>query len=1047
MRMEKLMSLAVRNARLVAILVTIATLVALVKIPDLKLEISAEGMMLEGHATRRFYEQTLETFGTENVTIVYLQDADIFSPDNLLLIRQAVAKIDASPLVQRTSSLFSLRYLRTVDDFVYTDPYLAKIPATSQQAEKIRKAALANPLAKGNLISEDGTALAINVYFSQNRLDAEFDKRASALMDEALSPLGNKLETAFHVGDPYVRTGLTERIKDDQKRIVPLALAILVVTLAIALKQFSAAVIPILTAATSIIWTLGLMAALNIPVNVMTSIIPALLIIIGSTEDIHLLTEYRTSLRRTKKPRRALKLMIRHMGTAVSLTFITTYFGFLSIALNPLGLLQQFGLLASTGLLFNFLATVLMVPVLLHWFGKGSKRSTTSYGPGIMASSATRTIEVVQKHRKFVILLIVALLIAGLTGASKLRINNNVMDYFDDDAPLTRYADLLHANLSGMQTFSIILSGPENSFLEVRNLKYLHDLQDFLDNTGYFDKSFSFSDFISVVHGGIDDESAEAFYLPDRNEVVGEYAAMLDQSTLKPFVSPDFSQTKIVVRHNISDSRHLNRVIDEIYDHVALNPAHQLSIQITGESYLNSKAADYMADGQARSLLLMLIVIFVIVSTLFTKHKAGLVAVSANLFPIIMLFGIMGHYGLVLDTGTAMVGAIAMGIAVDHTMHFMVRYNRINKHLGEEHQALVEVVRNEATPIIATTIALAMGFATLTISDFPPVARFGLLSSFVMLMALFSTFVILPLLLWRTRLVSVWDILSIKLKKQAIEKCPLFVDMKPWQIRKLITLAELRDYTEDEAIILQEEETSGLHVLLTGRVEAWKTLPDGSTKRLSVMEPGQFFGASSFVASKPGYADMVAVKGSQVLILEWKALHRIAVTYPRIAVKLLKNIIVITGQLYDKLESTRPTLIDELSGAFNATYFTSLLQQNIERALRDNESLTLLSITLDDSYNPVDDHYGLTRRTANLRKLSESVKAVVRRGDAVCRWKESTFLILLPATDEKIALKLADRILQHTEDTEFFTNRAIDIIISAAVLKKEKTAEELLLKV
>ncbi|HID45224.1 MAG TPA: hypothetical protein EYP34_05680, partial [Chromatiaceae bacterium] len=96
--------------------------------------------------------------------------------------------------------------------------------------------------------------------------------------------------------------------------------------------------------------------------NIMTSIIPALLIIIGSTEDVHLLTKYLSGIREGKKSKSALRLMANHMGMAVSLTFITTYLGFLSIALNDLALLRQFGIVTSTGLAFNFIATVLIVP-------------------------------------------------------------------------------------------------------------------------------------------------------------------------------------------------------------------------------------------------------------------------------------------------------------------------------------------------------------------------------------------------------------------------------------------------------------------------------------------------------------------------------------------------------------------------------------------------------------------------------------------------------------------------------------------------------------
>ena len=223
-------------------------------------------------------------------------------------------------------------------------------------------------------MSPDGNAMAINVYFDHRRYARGFDQAASLMLDDALAPLRGKLQMLFHVGDPYVRTGISQRIQQDQANIVPLALLMLVLTLTIALRHLAVAVIPLLTAGISILWTLGLMAALGIPVNIMTSIIPALLIIIGSTEDIHLLNEYHSSIIKGVKSKKAIRFMAKNMGIAVALTFITTYFGFLSIALNDLALLRQFGLIASTGLAFNFLATLLLIPASLKLFGARKDR-------------------------------------------------------------------------------------------------------------------------------------------------------------------------------------------------------------------------------------------------------------------------------------------------------------------------------------------------------------------------------------------------------------------------------------------------------------------------------------------------------------------------------------------------------------------------------------------------------------------------------------------------------------------------------------------------
>ncbi|WP_457668886.1 MMPL family transporter [Thiolapillus sp.] len=1034
--MSKLMFFAVQRPWMVLALVLLLSMLSAFQLPDLKLEISAEGMMVEDDPVRVFYQQMLDDFGSESISIVYVQDPDLFQAEKLSVIRDAVNRINASPWVKRTDSLFSRRYLRTIDGYIYTDPYLSKIPATPAEVEEIRQAALHNPLIARNLLSPDGTAMAINVYLDVRHQRHGSDQAVSQMLDEALAPLQNKLQTVFHVGDPYIRSGISQRIRQDQTTIVPLALLMLVATLIVALRHLLVAVIPLVTAGVSILWTLGLMAAWGIPVNIMTSIIPALLIIIGSTEDIHLLTEYQAGIRKGKKPRKALQLMTRNMGIAVTLTFVTTYFGFLSIGLNDLALLRQFGLIASTALALNFIATVLLVPAFLQLFGSRYSTRHESGTPDIFARIALVILKYIKRHRLQVGLSLLFLILIAGYGALQLRVNNNVMDHFSDESAFARYAGLLHANLSGMQTLSVVVSGPSEAFLRVRNLEQLQALQKFLEHSGKFDSSYSLADFIGVVHSGTDAEKPVAPYLPDRDEVVKAYSLMLDQKVLKPFVSKDFARARIMVRHNISSSQELNQAVARILTYARQSMAPDLSVQVTGESYLNNRAVDYMADGQARSLALMLLVIFLLVSFLFMQFKAGMIAVLANLFPIVMLFGVMGYLDVALDTGTAMVAAIAMGIAVDHSMHFIVRYQQC----GQMSDRVLEcVISREAAPIIATAIALAMGFATLSLSGFPPVARFGLLSALVMLLALISTFFILPLLLWHSHLLGVWDLLSVKVRKQVTDNCPLFGNMHNWQVRKILALSRLQQFRQDEAIFLQGQSAHYMRVLLEGEAEIWRTQVDGSTQLARTLQPGDVFGVTALMRTRQRRTDVVAIRPSVALALRWKDIHRIAKAYPRISSRLFENLTFVMADVIAQIESDRPQIKDELSGAYNATYFVDLLKFAVDKANRNAEQLSLMSLEV------VHDNVGKQMvnwqdQARTIRKAAEFIRAALRKGDAMARWQERVFWVVLPNTDARQAELLVRRIREFMQQADSVADGHADIAFNVIGLMKGEEA-------
>ena len=1013
--MGRLLLISVNHTRTVITLLVLLTGIALYFLPGLRLEITAEGMMVKNDPARLFYERTLDAFGSDNVTIVYLEDDNLFDSRKLELIQRAVNEINKLVLVEKTDSLFSIRYLRTIDGFTYTSPYLASIPQNSEQANAIKQAALINPLIKKNLLSEDGRVMAINVHFDAKRYFRGFDKEVSSQLEQILQPLKAELGRVFFIGDPYVRNGISQRIHADQQMILPGAILLLVITLAISLRRLQAALIPLLTAGLSVIWILGLMAALDIPVNVMSSVIPALLIIIGSTEDIHLLSEYLNNYRQGVTRDQAIQLMSDNMGMAIMLTFVTTYVGFLSIALNDLELIKQFGLLTSTGLLLNFLITVLLVPASLKLGGRLSSAQKTMHRDHLYARVARLLLIMTDKYRYQVMAVLILSVLLGLYNALDLRINNNVMDYFDDDSTIIQQSRQLHQNLSGIQSLSLVLRGTPGTFLQVPYIRNLASIQQHLDNMGYFDNSFSFADFIGVVHSGLDGERPGVIYLPAENEVVEGYMAFLDNTMARDFVSTDYSQAKIIVRHNISNSEKLNRVVDAIYQYVNKNVESGIDFQVTGESYLNSRAIDYMARGQAQSLILMILVIFILMSILFVNSRAGVVAVIANLFPIIILFGVMGFFGIPLNTGTAMVATISLGICVDHSMHFMVRYQRLSKNTDSRFDALDHTVRLESLPIMATALSLAVGFAALTLSDFPPVAKFGQLSALVMLLALISTFIIIPLLLRYIRLTSVWDMLSLDLKRDVVKTSPLFAGMSNWQARKIVALSEIIDYRQDEAILMQDDPVDHLFLLLSGSVEVWRREIDGSTYMLDSIEPGGVFGAMSPLEQKQCHADMVAIIPSTIMRLRAESIHTIGRVSPRLAVKLLENLNKIANNLINLSTSTRTPFRDQRTGAFNATLFLELLNHNIDWANRYDKPLSMIVIDID----------GLPRETrlnddTQYQKAQDVIADIIlrniRKPDIFGLWPDGSYWIALTNTNSSGAEAIGGRLnLQLTQ--------------------------------
>jgi diguanylate cyclase (GGDEF)-like protein len=1015
--MSSLLKFSLRHPRWLFSLLLLLTLLAALQLPQLRISITAQSMMEKDTPAWNLLQKTEQIFGRDDISILYLNDPGLFAPENLALIRTAVQQIDDLPFVDHTISLFSTPNVQNRDGTIITRPFFETIAKDPAAIARTRDEALSNPLLLDNLISRDGNAMAVNIYFKDHAGDAGFAARSVAAIDDLLTPLQGRLNQVYHIGSPDIHLQLNERIGHDQKTLMPLAMLVLLLTLALSLRRLSGALIPLFTATLSVIWTLGLMAAVGIPVNIMTSIIPALVIIIGSTEDIHLLTEYMTGLDRGMDQRSAIDFMADNMGLTVSLTFLTTYIGFLSTALNDIELLYQFGLIASTGLLFNFVVTVFSVPVLLRTFGSRANPEGPRRNSALLFYQrlSMQALTFVATNRGVVWYLVSLLGAISLLGALTLRINNNPMDFLEPDSPLLAQTEQVHRDLSGIHTFSIVLdSGIEDTFLQVRYLQELREIQDQLSGMAAFDRSFSFADFVALVNSVMDDDVDDPRQLPEMDEIVREYMLFIQHRDVRGYVSPDFGTARILVRHNIGSSEELNAALERLESFMAEKVDPAFKVYVTGESVLSNRAVTAMAQGQFKSLLLLGAAIWLIVSLLFLNVRAGLVALLPNAIPVLTLFGVMGYAGIALDAGTSMVAAIALGICIDDTIHLMSRFHGNLKLYHNTSQALSRTVADEAMPIVTTSLALAAGFGILATSSFGPVANFGLLSAMVILIAMLATFVILPLLLGSAELLTVWELLSLQVRNDLLRRSPLFQNMGNWQIKKVILAGGIRQVARGGVLVPRGHRGDEVIILLKGRAEHRRHHADGSITVLDTLGVGGTLAEHVLSVEPEDDLETIALEDLEVLVFSWHRIHRISKAFPFLALRLYRNLTAILGRSLEHSRQQSEHMLDDLTGIYSRDFLVGRLEQEVRRSARYHTPLSFIALQIHVNQhgrthplNEVSDH--------KVRRIIEELESLVREVDIVARWNQGNPAILLPNTPIEMARETADRICRHLQ--------------------------------
>lgn len=669
---------------------------------------------------------------------------------------------------------------------------------------------------------------------------------------------------------------------------------------------------------------------------------------------MHLLSEYMEGLEHEGLKEKAIHYMAGKCGTAVMLTAMTTFLGFLSITLNQIVILKQFGQVAAFGLFVNPILTCLIAPVYLHFFGPKKAKAHDGKESGmdrLMNFFADQIIGLIHGHKAIVFTLIMGTAVVLSLFTFNVKLDNDLLGFFKSSSDIRTRSDTLHETLCGAQPFYIRIAAPaaqeaaaeptaaieeedpfaafdspgaddpfaafgdmdafadapaaedgaSGAFKDPNYLKVVEDLQNYMLEKGWFDKTTSLADYMSMIHCEMNDGDEAFREVPKNAGLIPQYLLFLQRNEIERFVTPDYNEVNILVRHNISSSYALKEALTELKAHIAETVPAELTVGLTGENILVNKAADSMALGQAQSLSLLLIIIFILMSTLFVNFKAGFLSLIPNVFPIMLFFGIMGIFDIALNTGTAMVAAIAIGIAVDDTIHFMTRYNKEMRALQCQDAAMEVCIRSEIKPVFSTSVALALGFSVVCMSSFVPVINFGFLSALVMIFALLGDMFVTPILLSSTQLITLWDMVALSLNADVVEKSPLFKGLKKGQVKKLVLLGEIREAEVGAKAVTAGEEGSSMFLLLEGSV-----VVESSGHEIARLNPGDIFGEIALVNPGPRSADVVAAEPLKYIEISWQGLQNMQKRFPRLAGQVFLNLAAVLG---DRLVQTDKKLI------------------------------------------------------------------------------------------------------------------------------------------
>ncbi len=756
--MQNIFSMIVHRAWPVLILLAVITVGFVSQLPKIKMETNVENMLphsMDAYANKLELEDLFSSADMVVIGITNNQSPDgIYNPHSLKLVDELTGWLQMHKEF-RTLSLSDLMSLSTIKDIRGTadgmevERFMEKPATTPAAIAQLHKRLVDNGIYMGSIVSEDGKGTLIVVrpdpsYRGHYHDIYQLLKKKVAEIEARGGP-----EEILITGRPIIEGVFGVYMPQDMKQMQPMILALLALLLFLSFRNIRGVLIPLAVVVLSELWMLGTMAAAGIPVYTVTTLLPILILAVGIADSVHLLTHIRVEAGRdpTVGKQQAIISGMTGMAAPILMTTLTTAAGFLAMLTSDLLPMRYFGLFAAAGIIYAFIITILFVPAIESVLPHREKALDKLAFSGYLAWMN----RVVVQHPKRILLIFAVLMLGSAYGLSQMQVNSSLVAEFHPSDPIRLADDTLNAHFSGTNALDVMLdTGVQDGVLSPAFLAGMSQLQAAVEADSVVGDSSSIAEFLSEMNKVMHEGKQRFRVVPDSSDLAAQYLLLYSFSgapdDFDSFVTSDYRRAHIRINLKNDSSADAARLVDMLTQGTRVWFPHA-TMKLAGTAYTNYRFSDLIITGQVQSLILALVFIFLLCLAMFRRLADAALALLPVSISVVVIYGIMGLVGLPLEIGTAITGAMALGIGVDFAIHYLYRF-RLYSRTQSDHAAVIAAV-NEDTgrALLFNALVVIGGFMVLLTAHLYPQVKLGALVAGSMAICYLASCYLFPVLL------------------------------------------------------------------------------------------------------------------------------------------------------------------------------------------------------------------------------------------------------------------------------------------------------------
>ncbi|RMF11616.1 MAG: RND family transporter [Candidatus Dadabacteria bacterium] len=756
--MERLFRQVVHHPWVILLLLVLMTVGLGSQLPKTTMETNIEEMLpkaLDAYINKKRLEEDFNA--ADMVVIGILNETDphgIYNPHTLKLVdeltnwlrtRKEFRTIGLSDLL----SLSTIKDIRGTADGMEVELFMPSPPKDRTAIERLRQRLEDNGIYMGSIVSRDGKGTLIVVRPDPSYLGRYHE--IHALLTKKLAEIEKRggPEKLLVTGRPIIEGVFGIYMPQDMQRMQPLIIGLLVLLLALSFRNVRGVVLPLASVVLAEIWMVGTMAAAGVPFYTVTSMLPVLILAVGIAYAVHLVTHAQVDLGRHPDKQEALVTTMNGLWMPMLMTTLTTAAGFLSMLTSELVPMRWFGVFAAIGVSYAFIISFLLIPAAFALL-PAPKRKDKPMAFGGYLDWMTRI--VVHHPRRVLAAFGLAMLVSSY-GLSQIDVDSSLVSEFRPSDPIRQADEILNARFAGTNTLDAMIdTGRQDGVLDPQILKGLIRMQQAAESDPLVGDSSSIAEFLAemnkVMHAG----EAAWKIPPEASDLAAQYLLLYSFSgapdDFDAFITSDYRQAHLRIQLKNDSSHAATHLIHALQAKTGewLGDA---KVDYAGTAYTIHRFSDLVITGQIKSLVAALVLIFALCLWLFHNLWDAALAMLPVSMAVVVCYGVMGLVGLPLEIGTAITGAMALGIGVDFAIHYLYRYRYYEKQ-GHDYGAVVaEANQDTGRAILFNAVVVIGGFLVLLTAQLYPQVKLGALIAGSMAVCYLATCYLFPVLLAR----------------------------------------------------------------------------------------------------------------------------------------------------------------------------------------------------------------------------------------------------------------------------------------------------------